>query len=769
MKYCPLCGKEYPEGDLCPEDQGVLIEIKSSTDPLIGQLLKDTYRIEEQIGAGGMGTVYRAVQMPLGRNVAIKCLLPTLLSTPSMVQRFFQEAKLLSQLSHPNVVGIIDFGNTETGLIYMVMELLDGATLNDTVPTGKGLPLPRALSLMRQACSGVGAAHRCSLVHRDLKPDNIFVARSAGGEEIVKVLDFGIARVMESEQQTRLTQTGLVMGTPGFIAPEQIEATGEADSRADIYALGAILYFMLTGIRPYHGATPQSIFVQQLQDAPRVDLEPLSALPQAARVVLKAMHRDPAERFGTAEEIVAALSSVVDPTAATQHAGRPAVGLSPDAVTPATGSMLGTGPGTGRGSVLDSGELAPTIELGTDEAKAPPKRAWAALIAAFLIFGILAGVAIWWTTRDATGGDRQEAASEVRGVTADSIRIGMSGPFSGASRELGRGMQLGIETCFLDVNEQGGIHGRTLELIALDDGYEPSRTVANMAELLFEREVFAILGNVGTPTAEVALPLALEQKVPFFGAFTGADLLRRDPPDPYVFNYRASYSEETAAIVEYFLDVAGLEPSEIGVFAQQDSFGDTGYRGVVSTLEQRGYRDEVPRFGYRRNTVAIEEAAQALLTQQPQVRALVLVATYRAASRLIRRVEDAGRELTYASLSFVGSRAFADELSEMGPQYAEGVIVSQVVPHFDSRETGVQRYRELLAQHFPAEQPGFVSLEGYLAARILVEALTRGGEQPTGDGLITAAEAISNLDLGIGPRISFTPERHQATQRVWGT
>ena len=747
MKYCPLCGEEYADLETCPTDGATLIQGQRDKDPLLGQVLKDSYRIEEKIGVGGMGAVYRAVQMPLGRDVAVKTLLPSLQSTPSMVQRFFQEAKLLSQLSHPNVVTIIDFGNTETGMIYMVMELLVGSTLSRIVPKEEGLPLNRTVRLMRQACAGIGAAHRCNLVHRDLKPANIFVSKDAGGQELVKVLDFGIARVLEAEQHTRLTQTGLLMGTPGFIAPEQIEATTEADARSDIYALGAILYFMLTGHRPYHGATPHSIMVRQLQEAPTVDPDLLDE-PLAA-VVLKAMHRNPDARYRSAEEVVTALEVAVDDA-------------TPTAFLPDRARLSSPGAGTPT--------MAPTVQLNAPKSRPrSPGRRWQTLAAVGLV-AALAVVALFFR---ASRGEREAApgdgASETRGVTATRITVGMSAPFSGASRELGRGMQLGLETCFLDVNENGGIHGRELKLVALDDGYEPSRTAANMADLLFERRVFAVLGNVGTPTAEVALPLTLEQKVPFFGAFTGADILRRQPPDRYVFNYRASYAEETAAIMEYLLDSVGLKPSQIAVFAQEDSFGDAGYRGVADTLAKRGHDEALTRLGYRRNTVAVDGAAKELLEQHQEVDAVVLVATYRAAAELIRQISDAGRDLTYASLSFVGSRAFAEELREMGPQYADGVIVTQVVPHFESTEAGVTRYREMLARHFPAEQPGFVSLEGYLVGQIFAEALRRAGESLTVEGFVDAVESISDLDLGIGARISYSRDRHQATHQVWGT
>src|SRR5262249_14754146 len=163
------------------------------------------------------------------------------------------------------------------------------------------------------------------------------------------------------------------------------------------------------------------------------------------------------------------------------------------------------------------------------------------------------------------------------GVTATDITLGLSAPFSGPTKELGRGMQIGIETYFHYVNESaGGIHGRKLKLLALDDGYAPKRCAETMKEMIVQRPVFAFAGNVGTPTAEVALPLVLEHKRVLFGAFTGAGLLRRDPPDRYVFNYRASYAEETAAIVQYLLTVRGVRPDEIAVMAQQDGYGEAG-------------------------------------------------------------------------------------------------------------------------------------------------------------------------------------------------
>jgi Periplasmic binding protein len=172
----------------------------------------------------------------------------------------------------------------------------------------------------------------------------------------------------------------------------------------------------------------------------------------------------------------------------------------------------------------------------------------------------------------------------VRGVTDNEIRFGISAPFSGAAKELGHHMKLGVNAAFHVANANGGVHGRQLRLVAVDDGYEPARTAETMKQLYERDRVFGIVGNVGTPTAVVALPYALERRMLFYGAFTGAGLLRRDPPDRYVFNYRASYAEETDAVVRYLVKVRRLKPEQIAVFAQQDSYGDSGFAGVAKAI-----------------------------------------------------------------------------------------------------------------------------------------------------------------------------------------
>ncbi|HET7786806.1 MAG TPA: ABC transporter substrate-binding protein [Myxococcales bacterium] len=366
--------------------------------------------------------------------------------------------------------------------------------------------------------------------------------------------------------------------------------------------------------------------------------------------------------------------------------------------------------------------------------------------------------------------DAQKAARpSVRGVTDTEITFGISAPFSGPAKELGRGMKTGIDIAFAAVNEAGGVNGRKLKLVALDDGYEPERTKAAMKELAETRKVFGFLGNVGTPTAEVAVPYALEKKMLFFGPFTGAGLLRREPPDRYVFNYRASYAEETAAMVKYLVSVRRIPIDDIAVFAQQDGYGDAGFNGVARMLRKYN-RDpqKALRVGYQRNTSDVAQAVEQVLAHK-RIRAVVMVPTYKAAARFIDKVKAERPDMIFGSVSFVGSQALADELMSMSPKDADGVMVTQVVPLPQSNSTAVLRYQELLPRYSLGEKPDFVSLEGYLAANLLIEGLRKAGRDFTTETLIDALESLRGVDLGVGAPMSFGMSEHQASHKVWGT
>ena len=362
------------------------------------------------------------------------------------------------------------------------------------------------------------------------------------------------------------------------------------------------------------------------------------------------------------------------------------------------------------------------------------------------------------------------AGSPVRGVTDQEIRFGIAAPFSGSAKELGRQMKLGIDTAFNRVNEAGGVEGRMLKLIAAEDGYEPTRTTDAMKQLYEKDQVFGIIGNVGTPTALVAVPYALERKLLFFGAFTGANVLRHDPPDRYVFNYRASYAEETDAVVRYLVKLRRIPIKQIAVFAQQDTYGDSGFAGVSKAVRALGVSDAtIVRLNYKRNTVDVDDAINQLKLQKPPIKAVVLVATYRAAAKFIEKTHDLFPGLIYTNVSFVGSTALADELMLLGPRYASGVIVTQVVPAVSGYSSIVLEYKNALAKYFPGEAPDYVSLEGYVAANVLIQGLKRTGPQLDTEKLIDVLENTRNFDLGLGANLGFGRAEHQASHKIWGT
>jgi ABC-type branched-subunit amino acid transport system substrate-binding protein len=358
----------------------------------------------------------------------------------------------------------------------------------------------------------------------------------------------------------------------------------------------------------------------------------------------------------------------------------------------------------------------------------------------------------------------------IRGITDQEIRFGIAAPFSGSAKELGRQMKLGIDAAFNRVNETGGVEGRLLKLIAADDGYEPARTGDAMKQLYEKDQVFGIIGNVGTPTAVVAVPYALERKMLFFGAFTGANVLRHDPPDRYVFNYRASYAEETDAVVRYLVKLRRIPIRQIAVFAQQDTYGDSGFAGVSKAVRSLGVSDAaIVRLNYKRNTVDVDDAINQLKLQKPPIKAVVMVATYRAAAKFIEKTHDLFPGMIYTNVSFVGSTALADELMLLGPRYASGVIVTQVVPAVSGYSSIVLEYKNALSKYFPGEAPDYVSLEGYVAANVLIQGLKRAGPQLDTEKLIDVLENTRNFDLGLGANLGFGRAEHQASHKIWGT
>jgi len=335
-------------------------------------------------------------------------------------------------------------------------------------------------------------------------------------------------------------------------------------------------------------------------------------------------------------------------------------------------------------------------------------------------------------------------------------------------------MKLGIDAAFAEVNAAGGVGGRQLKLVALDNGYDEKRAADTARDLVENRHVFGLVGSVGTPTVKAVLPYVNQNKVLLFGPLTGSPVTRNDPPDRYVFNVRASYAAETAAMVSYLLDVKKVPGRSIVVFAQNDSYGDAGYEGAVKTLRKRGHAGELLRAGYERNTTDVSEAAtrvlaySASLQKSGGVRAVVVVATATASAKFTAQIASISN-VVVLNVSFCDASQLAQEFRDHWPGVGTGVIVTQVVPHPDSAATGVIRYREALRMHFPDKAPGFASLEGYVVGSLLAEGLRRAGPDITTERVVDALEKIQGLDLGTGGAFNFGVSNHQASQRVWGT
>jgi len=274
MLHCPTCGEDYSEElKVCPSDGATLqadVTIASSapSDPLLGRTLDEKYLLEKQLGIGGMGTVYRARHLLIDRAVAVKVLNQRFVEDEAAQARFRREAKAAGRLQHPNAVGVTDFGTTSDGYVYIVMELLEGLTLRDLLARDAPLDLAHAVSIMLQVSSAVAAAHEAGIIHRDLKPANIFIAQRPDVPSVVKVLDFGIAKLaadsLDEDDRQTLTQVGAMIGTPRYMSPEQCGGS-PLTAAADVYSLGVILYEMLTGTVPFSGLSPLAIAMRQLK------------------------------------------------------------------------------------------------------------------------------------------------------------------------------------------------------------------------------------------------------------------------------------------------------------------------------------------------------------------------------------------------------------------------------------------------------------------------------------------------------------------------
>ena len=338
------------------------------------------------------------------------------------------------------------------------------------------------------------------------------------------------------------------------------------------------------------------------------------------------------------------------------------------------------------------------------------------------------------------------------GVTAQEIIVGQFAAQSGPAAELGKRMQLGILAHFKAVNAQGGVNGRQLKLVSRDDGYEPERALAAAKALISEDKVFALIGSVGTPTTLAAVPAINEERIPLVGPFTGAQALR-EPFNRNIFHVRASYFDETERIVQH-LTTLGIK--RLAVFYQNDSYGKAGLEGVTRALAKRNLKP-TGIATVERNSVEVAPALAELLKTSPE--AIVQISAYKSCAALIRLARTKGYGGQFFNVSFVGSKALADELGDAG----NGVTISQVVPFpYVASSAIVREYQKRMGEAGQKDFD-FSSLEGFLAARVLVEGLRRAGRNPTREGLVAALESMRNFDMG-GFSVNYSPESHEGSR-----
>ncbi len=336
-KICPTCGAEYPATErFCPKDGTVLRAPTAETASLIGAVIAERYHVLEKLGEGGMGQVYLAEHVKMGRKSAVKVMHPSMVQNTDALGRFNREAANASRIDHPNVAAIYDFGETPDGLVYLAMQYVEGETLTHILQATGALPPQRAAEIARQAAEGLYAAHGLGIVHRDLKPDNIMITKDRDGLDCVKVVDFGIAKAAGNAAQ-QVTRTGIVVGTPEYMSPEQL-AGEDVDARSDLYSLALVTFNMLTGDLPFPAASTQTSMIMRLTEPPKTlaEMKPDVAWPaEVEGVMRKALEREPSQRYASTREFGRALYAAIEQMPVRPSAVRGTLLIDPSAPAPA--------------------------------------------------------------------------------------------------------------------------------------------------------------------------------------------------------------------------------------------------------------------------------------------------------------------------------------------------------------------------------------------------------------------------------------------------
>ena len=347
------------------------------------------------------------------------------------------------------------------------------------------------------------------------------------------------------------------------------------------------------------------------------------------------------------------------------------------------------------------------------------------------------------------------------GVTKTEILLGSSLALEGHASYLGLQTIHGALAYLNEINESGGIYGRKIKVITYNDGYEPEPCIQNTNKLINEDQVFALFCYVGTPTSVKIIPIVEKAQIPLLGLFTGAEVLR-EPVKRYIFNVRASYYDETGGMIQHFWEDLGVR--KIAVFYQNDDYGQAGLAGVELAL--RKYQSiPVAEGTYERGSEDITNALQTIRKANPE--AVVMIGVYGPCARFIQSAKWSGFNPYFHNVSFVGAKQMARLLG--AGRDSDGVIVTQVVPPPTSAHAAIEQYRQLLKKHYPQEAPSFVSLEGFMNAKVLVGILKKVGPNLTRERFIQVAERLTDFDLGMNIAISYSPENHRGLNQVYYT
>ena len=420
LKICPQCGSEYElDQRFCPKD-GTTLRTQNTGGDLVGEIVADRYHVLRKLGEGGMGQVYLAEHVKMGRKSAVKVLHPGMVNDSDAISRFNREASNASRITHPHVAAVYDFGETPDGLIYLAMEFVEGEPLTKLIERLGALPPARAAEIARQTADALAAAHDMGIVHRDLKPDNIMIARNRDGSDCVKVVDFGIAKAGEGAAQ-KVTKTGLVIGTPEYMSPEQL-AGDKLDGRSDTYSLALVTFNMLTGKLPFPGETVQEAMIMRLTDRPKslAEMRPGVTWPAELQAALdRALARDAASRYTVATEFARDLVRAVQsmPTTRAAELSTSVVEAVPPTVVRPAAAAMAPAAAPSQPPLPDATRVAPARAA----TPAPNARRTGMLAAAALGVVVVVGGAAWAAlgARDEASAASNEVRTPVTGDTAN--------------------------------------------------------------------------------------------------------------------------------------------------------------------------------------------------------------------------------------------------------------------------------------------------------------------------------------------------------------